>query len=251
MGGGLTWPASALLFPLHGIAASSFGTAAATTRRCWPSRRRCGRGGGWGRMRSGPTSGSCWLQQWTCWWWPGAQVGIGQAWAAATGLSAWQLQGCIWEGHAPAASGGAAQHLTRPALGAGTLVPLAMCGAMALVELPSACLAAARAAGSKSGTAAGSEAAAAGGPGPGSATSADAKCVQDSLHYRHQIECPVKCIAGRLYARISGGPPCFFVSLEAGCSLRSVPCKRAGRMSVVGPTAGSPLPMHPPPALPS
>ncbi|KAF4315893.1 hypothetical protein G195_010482 [Phytophthora kernoviae 00238/432] len=35
------------------------------------------------------------------------------------------------------------------------------------------------------------------------ATSADAKRVQDALHYTHHIEVPVKCIDGRLYVRIS------------------------------------------------
>jgi hypothetical protein len=39
---------------------------------------------------------------------------------------------------------------------------------------------------------------------PAAATSADAKFVQDSLHYVHAVECPVKCICGRLYVRISG-----------------------------------------------
>ncbi|KAF1790727.1 Kelch-type beta propeller [Phytophthora cactorum] len=35
------------------------------------------------------------------------------------------------------------------------------------------------------------------------ATSTDAKRVQDSLHYRHNIEVPVKCVDGRLYVRLS------------------------------------------------
>ncbi|KAG7377293.1 hypothetical protein PHYBOEH_000954 [Phytophthora boehmeriae] len=35
------------------------------------------------------------------------------------------------------------------------------------------------------------------------ATSADAKRVQDALHYNHHIEVPVKCVEGRLYVRIS------------------------------------------------
>ncbi len=28
--------------------------------------------------------------------------------------------------------------------------------------------------------------------------------MQDTLHYRHRIECPVKCVDGHLYVRISG-----------------------------------------------
>jgi hypothetical protein len=39
---------------------------------------------------------------------------------------------------------------------------------------------------------------------PSSATSADAKHVQDAL-YKLAIECPVKCIDGNLFVRISGG----------------------------------------------
>uniref|UniRef100_M4BER6 Aminotransferase class V domain-containing protein n=1 Tax=Hyaloperonospora arabidopsidis (strain Emoy2) TaxID=559515 RepID=M4BER6_HYAAE len=35
------------------------------------------------------------------------------------------------------------------------------------------------------------------------ATSTDAKRVQDSLHYIHRIEVPVKCVDGRLYVRLS------------------------------------------------
>ncbi|EFN57782.1 hypothetical protein CHLNCDRAFT_21267, partial [Chlorella variabilis] len=75
----------------------------------------------------------------------------------------------------------------------GTLVPLDMCGSMALVQLPDACLAAAQSAAEHISTAAA----------PG-ATSADGKWVQDSLHYQHHVECPIKCINGCLYARISG-----------------------------------------------
>ena len=37
------------------------------------------------------------------------------------------------------------------------------------------------------------------------ATSADAKWVQDCLHYQHRVEVPVKCVQGRLWVRISGG----------------------------------------------
>lgn len=89
----------------------------------------------------------------------------------------------------------------------GTLVPLSMCGAMALVELPLSCVAAAQKAGA-SGTASTPPPPppAAGGSTDGSsaATSADAKWVQDTLHYQHRIECPVKCVGGRLYMRISG-----------------------------------------------
>jgi hypothetical protein len=29
---------------------------------------------------------------------------------------------------------------------------------------------------------------------------------QDLLHYKHKVECPVKCLAGRLYVRISAAP---------------------------------------------
>lgn len=35
------------------------------------------------------------------------------------------------------------------------------------------------------------------------ATSADAKFIQDELHYSYQVECPVKAIGGRLFLRIS------------------------------------------------
>ncbi|EFJ40706.1 hypothetical protein VOLCADRAFT_119903 [Volvox carteri f. nagariensis] len=56
---------------------------------------------------------------------------------------------------------------------------LEMCGCMALVELP--------------------EGLAESDP----ATSTDAKYVQDLLHHVHSVECPVKCIQGRLYVRIS------------------------------------------------
>lgn len=84
-----------------------------------------------------------------------------------------------------------------------------MCGAMALVELPLGCAAAAqRAEGSSAGAAAAAAATAgSGSPEGGSsrATSADAKWLQDTLHYQHRIECPVKCVGGRLYVRISGG----------------------------------------------
>ena len=34
-------------------------------------------------------------------------------------------------------------------------------------------------------------------------TDADAKAIQDTLHHDYRIECPVKCIDGELYARIS------------------------------------------------
>ncbi|GLI71197.1 hypothetical protein VaNZ11_016316 [Volvox africanus] len=57
---------------------------------------------------------------------------------------------------------------------------LQMCGCMALVELPRAGLAETE-----------------------PATSTDAKYVQDLLHHVHAVECPVKCIQGRLYVRIS------------------------------------------------
>ena len=30
--------------------------------------------------------------------------------------------------------------------------------------------------------------------------------LQDRLHYEHKVECPVKCLAGRLYVRISAAP---------------------------------------------
>lgn len=80
-----------------------------------------------------------------------------------------------------------------------------MCGAMALVELPQGCTAAAqRAADLASGTATAAAAGSGGGSGSASATSADAKWVQDTLHYQHRIECPVKCVGGRLFVRISG-----------------------------------------------
>ncbi|GIL80140.1 hypothetical protein Vretifemale_9315 [Volvox reticuliferus] len=56
---------------------------------------------------------------------------------------------------------------------------LEMCGCMALVELPGG-LAETK-----------------------PATSTDAKYVQDLLHHVYAVECPVKCIQGRLYVRIS------------------------------------------------
>jgi hypothetical protein len=81
---------------------------------------------------------------------------------------------------------------------------------MALAQLPLGCVAAAQAA-----DAAGSGDGAAGGPADeAAATSADAKWVQDSLHYKHRIECPVKCIAGLLYVRISG-----VCDVAVGCSV--------------------------------
>jgi selenocysteine lyase/cysteine desulfurase len=58
--------------------------------------------------------------------------------------------------------------------------PLALHGSMALIPLPQSV------------------------PGRSSgATSADAKMVQDALHTDHRVECPIKCVGGRLYARIS------------------------------------------------
>ena len=41
---------------------------------------------------------------------------------------------------------------------------------------------------------------------PVDATSTDAKAVQDALHERFGIECPVKALFGRLYVRVSAGP---------------------------------------------
>ena len=35
------------------------------------------------------------------------------------------------------------------------------------------------------------------------ATSTDAKMVQDALHNDYNVECPVKCVGGKLYVRIS------------------------------------------------
>ncbi|KAL4426688.1 hypothetical protein ABPG77_004744 [Micractinium sp. CCAP 211/92] len=84
------------------------------------------------------------------------------------------------------------------AWGTGLLVPLSMCGSMALVELPPGCLAASRGQSTDSRSSQakqGAEAAA--------ATSADAKFVQDMLHHNHAVESPVKCIGGQLYVRIS------------------------------------------------
>ncbi|KAG1675643.1 hypothetical protein FOA52_002352 [Chlamydomonas sp. UWO 241] len=78
--------------------------------------------------------------------------------------------------------------------GARTLAPPAMCGpSMACVRLPDACGAPAAAAGAGAG----------GGSGAPLLTSADAKAVQDLLHHHHRVECPIKCIQGALYARIS------------------------------------------------
>lgn len=62
-----------------------------------------------------------------------------------------------------------------------TLAPRYMAGSMALVGLPRSTWPADQA----------------------QATSTDAKYMQDLLHLHHAIECPVKCIMGRLYVRIS------------------------------------------------
>jgi isopenicillin-N epimerase len=60
---------------------------------------------------------------------------------------------------------------------------------MALVRLPAA-----------------AAAAAGGGGGSGYAAPAlSSKEVQDALHYRHGVECPIKTVNGELYARISAG----------------------------------------------
>ncbi|GAB4816736.1 hypothetical protein N2152v2_003782 [Parachlorella kessleri] len=68
------------------------------------------------------------------------------------------------------------------AWGTSTLVPLELhAPCMALVGLPAGLLAAGRHA----------------------ATSADAKYIQDLLHFEHRVEVPVKCIHGSLYVRIS------------------------------------------------
>lgn len=78
---------------------------------------------------------------------------------------------------------------------------------MALVQLPQGCTAAAQRAAdlaSDSGSAAAAAAGSGTCGGSGSATSADAKWVQDMLHYQHRIECPVKCVGGRLFVRVSG-----------------------------------------------
>lgn len=40
-------------------------------------------------------------------------------------------------------------------------------------------------------------------PEAGSATSADAKYVQDLLHHKYSVEAPIKCVHGTLYVRIS------------------------------------------------
>ncbi|KAL4860004.1 putative L-cysteine desulfhydrase 1 [Chlorella vulgaris] len=92
-----------------------------------------------------------------------------------------------------------AVELLTQAWGTGTLVPLHMCGSMALVQLPGHCLPAASLQNlSPAEAPSGRDFAAA----PSSATSADAKHVQDAL-YRLAIECPVKCIGGKLFVRIS------------------------------------------------
>lgn len=78
----------------------------------------------------------------------------------------------------------AVRHLTA-AWASDTLVPLGMCGFMALVALPDAAVPGG------------------GGNAWGAATSAHAKTVQDALHYAHRVECPVKCIQGRLFVRVS------------------------------------------------
>ncbi len=83
------------------------------------------------------------------------------------------------------------------AWGTDTLAPLELCACMALVRLPDAAVEAAAAAGE--------------GGESGAATSAEAKYVQDVLHLRHRIECPVKCVQGRLYVRISA---CVYNDLE-------------------------------------
>lgn len=76
---------------------------------------------------------------------------------------------------------GQAVELLVAAWGTDTLAPLEMCGAMALVRLPEGVS----------------------GREVGGAGSEDAKYLQDVLHYQHKVECPVKCIQGRLYVRIS------------------------------------------------
>ncbi len=40
-------------------------------------------------------------------------------------------------------------------------------------------------------------------PWTGSQTSSEAKLIQDLLHFHHRIECPIKCIQGVLYVRLS------------------------------------------------
>lgn len=77
-----------------------------------------------------------------------------------------------------------AVQLLTAAWGTGTLVPLSMCGSMALVGLPPGLVAAP----------------------PSKADPADAKFVQDLLYANHRVECPVKCIQGTLYVRISAAP---------------------------------------------
>uniref|UniRef100_A0A7R9V8T9 Uncharacterized protein n=1 Tax=Chlamydomonas euryale TaxID=1486919 RepID=A0A7R9V8T9_9CHLO len=100
--------------------------------------------------------------------------------------------------------------------GAPALAPPEMHSHMALVGLPlavaAACAKADKDTASGGGGAAGSSGAGGGSratggsgasPDAASATSADAKLVQDQLHHGFRIECPVKCIAGYLYVRIS------------------------------------------------
>lgn len=64
--------------------------------------------------------------------------------------------------------------------GGETIAPMELHGPMALVSLP-------RPSGGNN----------------GAATSTDAKRVQDALHFGHRVECPVKCVGGKLYVRVS------------------------------------------------
>jgi selenocysteine lyase/cysteine desulfurase len=73
-----------------------------------------------------------------------------------------------------------------------TLVPLSLCASMALVRLPRLPPLSGRGSGGGPG----------GGPDGPPADSADAKWAQDALH-AGRVECPVKCIGGGLYVRIS------------------------------------------------
>eukprot|EP00798_Chlamydomonas_sp_ICE-L_P020284 gene20284-27042_t len=80
--------------------------------------------------------------------------------------------------------------------GTDTIAPLAMCASMALVRLPAQLHDALCKGGDEAGTEV--EKQEEGGATAGAATSADAKYVQDLLHYDHAIECPVKCQLGLL-----------------------------------------------------
>jgi len=80
-----------------------------------------------------------------------------------------------------------------PGTGGDLIAPMSMHGPMALVSLPDFL--------------------------GRDATSADAKMVQDALHNDYTVECPVKCVEGKLYVRISAhvyNEPVDYIALGTG-----------------------------------